>query len=59
MQAFIKTAAAFRTAYVRDVLDYELTLESLESLPSSVTLLGGDIPREWAAAGSMWPTPSS
>lgn len=51
MQAFIKTAAAFRTAYVRDVLDYELTLESLESLPSSVTLLGGDIPREM---GGSW-----
>ena len=51
MQAFIKTAAAFRTAYVRDVLDYELTLDSLESLPSSVTLLGGDIPREM---GGSW-----
>lgn len=51
MQAFIKTAAAFRTAYVRDVLDYELTLDSLESLPSSVTLLGGDIPR---TMGGSW-----
>ena len=53
MQAYIKTAAAFRTAYDRKVLDYEITLESLESLPSSVTLLGGDIPRE-LAGGWLW-----
>ena len=59
MQAYIKTAAAFRTAYDRKVLDYEITLESLESLPSTVTLLGGDIPRSWRAAGSGWRTPSS
>lgn len=53
MQAKIKTAAAFRTAYDRKVLDYDITLESLESLPSSVTLLGGDIPRE-LAGGWLW-----
>lgn len=53
MQAYIKTAAAFRTAYDRKVLDYDITLESLESLPSTVTLLGGDIPRE-LAGGWLW-----
>lgn len=46
MQAFIKTPAAFKTAFVRRALDYDLILDSLESLPSTVTLLGGDIPRE-------------
>lgn len=53
MQAKIKTAATFRTAYDRKVLDYEITLESVESMPSSVTLLGGDIPRE-LAGGWLW-----
>ena len=53
MQAKIKTAAAFRTAYDRKVLDYDTILESLESLPSTVTLLGGDIPRE-LAGGWLW-----
>ena len=46
MQAFIKTPAEFKTAYVRPALDYDLTLESLEAMPSRVTLLGGDILRE-------------
>lgn len=46
MQAFIKTRAAFRTAYARKVLDYSLILDSLESEPSTLQLLGGDIPRE-------------
>lgn len=53
MQAKIKTAAAFRSAYDRKVLDYDITLESLESLPSTVTILGGDIPRE-LAGGWLW-----
>lgn len=53
MQAYIKTAAAFRTAYDRKVLDYDTILESIESLPSSVTLLGDDIPRE-VADGWLW-----
>ena len=53
MQAYIRTAAAFRTAYDRKVLDYEITLASLEALPSTVVLLGGDIPRE-QAGGWLW-----
>lgn len=53
MQAYIKTAAAFRTSFDRKVLDYDIALEAVESLPSTVTLLGGDIPRE-LAGGWLW-----
>lgn len=50
MQAFIKTRAAFRTAWLRPVLDYSLTPDALDAVSSTLRLQGGDIPRETAGS---------
>lgn len=51
MHAAIKTRAAFRTAYSRQVLDYSLVLDAIEDLGSTLRLMGGDIPQ--SAAGGF------
>ena len=48
MRAFIKTRAAFRTAYVRNVLSYDLVMDSLENASSTLSLQGEDIRRDVA-----------
>ena len=51
MYATIKTRAAFRTAWLREAVDYSVTPDALDNVGSTLRLQGGDIPR--SAAGSF------
>lgn len=50
MQAYIKTFTAFHTILQRDVLAFDICLDSVDKAGSSVTVVGQDIPRSYAGS---------